>query len=56
VFDVKGETPESMAWGQDFHLVVLPDTGHNLNLHRFAPDFFATVQQWLDKRIGPVVD
>jgi pimeloyl-ACP methyl ester carboxylesterase len=56
VFDVKGETPESTAWGQDFHLVVVPGAGHNLNLHRFAPDFFATVQQWLDKRIGPVVD
>jgi pimeloyl-ACP methyl ester carboxylesterase len=53
VFAAEGATSESAAWGDDFELVVLPNTGHNLNLHRSAPDFFATVQQWLDKRIGP---
>ncbi len=53
VFAAEGSTPESAAWGEDFELVVLPNAGHNLALHRSAPEFFATVQQWLDKRIGP---
>jgi pimeloyl-ACP methyl ester carboxylesterase len=34
-------------------LHVVPDTGHDLNLHLSAPTWFALAQEWLDRRFGP---
>ena len=31
---------------------VLPDAGHDLNLHLNAPDFFAVAARWSDRWIG----
>jgi pimeloyl-ACP methyl ester carboxylesterase len=33
-------------------LVVVPDSGHNLNLHRNAQTYFAIVREWADRRVG----
>lgn len=32
---------------------VVPDAGHDLNLHRSAPTWFAIAQEWMDRRFGP---
>ncbi|HVG57414.1 MAG TPA: alpha/beta hydrolase [Hyalangium sp.] len=34
-------------------LHVVPNTGHDLNLHRSAPIWFAIAQEWMDRRFGP---
>ena len=34
-------------------LHVVPDTGHDLNLHLSAHTWFALAQEWLDRRFGP---
>jgi Alpha/beta hydrolase family len=34
-------------------LLIMPDSGHVLNLHRNAPDYFALVTEWADRRVGP---
>jgi pimeloyl-ACP methyl ester carboxylesterase len=34
-------------------VVVLPGTGHVLNLHRSAPRWFAIVRAWADRHVGP---
>lgn len=31
---------------------IVPEAGHALTLHRNAPEFFAAVQEWSDRRIG----
>lgn len=31
---------------------IIPDAGHAVTLHRNAPDFFAAVQEWSDRRVG----
>ena len=31
---------------------IIPDAGHALTLHRNAPDFFAVVKEWSDRRVG----
>lgn len=33
-------------------VVVMPDAGHNLNLHRNAPAYFELVRDWADRRVG----
>jgi pimeloyl-ACP methyl ester carboxylesterase len=33
-------------------VVVMPDAGHNLNLHRNAPTYFGIVREWADRRVG----
>ena len=33
-------------------VVVLEDTNHNANLHRNAPQVFALMQDWINRRIG----
>jgi pimeloyl-ACP methyl ester carboxylesterase len=37
----------------ELELVVVPNAGHNLNLHRNAPAWFATVRHWSDRHFGP---
>jgi hypothetical protein len=32
---------------------VLDTTGHNVNLHRNAPEAFAVIQDWIRRRVGP---
>lgn len=33
-------------------LVIMPDAGHNLNLHKNAPAYFAIVREWANRRVG----
>lgn len=47
------------AWESDFfppaachEIVVVNDTNHNANLHRNAPDNFALMLDWVERRIG----
>lgn len=47
-----GETAE-FGTGACAELVIVPNAGHNLNLHRNAQDYFATVREWADRRVGP---
>jgi hypothetical protein len=37
----------------ELELVVVPNAGRNLNLHRNAPAWFATVRHWSDGHFGP---
>lgn len=39
--------PDSCA-----EVVVMPDTGHNLNLHVTAPLSYDTILEWMDRRVG----
>lgn len=39
--------PEACA-----EVAIIPDAGHALSLHRNAPDFFAVVEEWSDRRVG----
>ncbi|NYH55692.1 pimeloyl-ACP methyl ester carboxylesterase [Nocardiopsis arvandica] len=32
--------------------VIVPDTGHALNLHRTAPQWFSAAREWCDRHIG----
>jgi pimeloyl-ACP methyl ester carboxylesterase len=32
---------------------VTPHSGHDLNLHRNAPDTYTTIRAWLDRSVGP---
>jgi pimeloyl-ACP methyl ester carboxylesterase len=35
--------------------VVIPDAGHSLNLHRNAPAWFAVAENWVRRRVPPLV-
>ena len=37
----------------ELELVVFPNAGHNLNLHRNARAWFAIVRHWSDRHFGP---
>lgn len=35
---------------------IIPDAGHALTLHENAPEFFAVVEEWSDRRVGASTD
>jgi pimeloyl-ACP methyl ester carboxylesterase len=37
----------------ELELVVVPNAGHNLNLQRNAPAWFAIARHWSDRHFGP---
>ena len=45
---------ETASYGPDTcaELVIMPEAGHNLNLHRNAPAYFEIVREWADRRVG----
>lgn len=45
--------PAFYAPEAELELVVIPETGHNLNLHLRAQDFFDVAEDWTDRRFGP---
>lgn len=48
----RAETPYYSARAQ-LQVVAIPTTGHNLNLHRIAPQWFAAAISWSDQHIAP---
>ena len=36
----------------ELEVAVVPGSGHALTIHRTAPDFFALVREWADRRLG----
>jgi alpha-beta hydrolase superfamily lysophospholipase len=45
---------ETSFYGPDScaELLIMPEAGHVLNLHHNAPDYFALVREWADRRVG----
>jgi pimeloyl-ACP methyl ester carboxylesterase len=46
------DEPDNFGPGSCAELEIVPNAGHNLNLHRNAPEVFDLVHAWADRRIG----
>lgn len=53
---LSGTTLEPAAYGPaaELEIVVVPQAGHDLNLHRNAPTTYAAIRGWLDERFPPL--